>query len=320
VSVGEVQNAKVEVAIGYEQRADAAAAAVLRRLLEVICDNLDGALSGADVEYLHQLRIAVRRSRTVQRQFNGVFPGLDLPGFRSDFRWLQRATGDARDLDVYVDEFDDLRKLVPAALRSDLEPLRLVLARRQLVARAALAVALRSPRFDALASDWERLLESLVELPLEDRPTARRSIGSLTGERVVAVYQRIVSMGGRIDDSSPAESYHELRKKGKELRYLLELFAARVFAADAVDPLVRSLKGLQDLLGRHQDREVQTAMVRSLATEVAGLPGGPEACLAMGVLVDRLAADERAARAEFADRFAVLADDEQRARIADVFR
>jgi CHAD domain-containing protein len=320
VSVGGVQHAKVEVAIGYEQRADAATAAVLRRLLEVVRDNLDGALTGADVEYLHQLRIAVRRSRTVQRQFKGVFPGLDLPGFRSDFRWLQRATGDARDLDVYVDEFDDLRKLVPVALRGDLEPLRLVLARRQLVARAGLAAALCSPRFDALASDWERLLESLVELPLDDRPTARRSIGSLTGERVVAVYQRIVSMGGRIDDSSPAESYHELRKKGKELRYLLELFAARVFEADAVDPLVRSLKGLQDLLGRHQDREIQTTMVRSLATEVAGLPGGPEACLAMGVLVDRLAADERAARAEFAERFALLADDEQRARIADVFR
>jgi CHAD domain-containing protein len=320
VSVGEVQNAKVEVAIGYEQRADAAAAAVLRRLLEVVCDNLDGALSGADVEYLHQLRIAVRRSRTVQRQFKGVFPGLDLPGFRSDFRWLQRATGDARDLDVYVDEFDELRKLVPVAIRGDLEPLRLVLSRRQLAARAGLAAALRSARFDALASDWERLLESLVELPLDDRPTGRRSIGSLTGERVVAVYERIVSMGGRIDDSSPAESYHELRKKGKELRYLLELFAARVFEADDVDPLVRSLKGLQDLLGRHQDREVQTTMVRSLAIEVAGLPGGPEACLAMGVLVDRLAADRRAARAEFAERFAVLADDEQRARIADVFR
>ncbi len=33
-------------------------------------------------------------------------------------------------------------------------------------------------------------------------------------------------MGGAIDESSPAEAYHELRKKGKELRYLLELFGA----------------------------------------------------------------------------------------------
>jgi CHAD domain-containing protein len=314
------QQAKVEVAMGYEQRADAAAAAVLRRLLTVVRDNLPGALAGEDVEYLHQLRIAVRRSRTVQRQFSGVFPGLDLPGLRSDFRWLQRATGEARDLDVYVEEFDQLRALVPGALRDDLEPLQLVLGRRQLAARAGLAATLCSPRFQALAEDWERLLESLVELPLDDRPTARRSIGSLTGERVVAVYEQIVSMGARIDDSSPAESYHELRKKGKELRYLLELFGARVFDAEAVGALVRSLKTLQDLLGRHQDREVQTTMIRSLATEVAGLPGGPQACLAMGALVDRLTAAERAARAEFAERFALLADDDQRARVAGVFR
>jgi CHAD domain-containing protein len=320
MSAGEVQAAKVEVAIGYEQRADAAAAAVLRRLLGVVRDNLAGALVGADVEYLHQLRIAVRRSRTVQRQFNGVFPGLDLPGLRADFRWLQRATGDARDLDVYVEDFDELRALVPAGERGDLEPLRLVLAHRQLAARAGLAGALGSPRFEALAADWEQLLESLVELPLDDRPTARRSIGSLTGERVVAVYERIMSMGAAIDDSSPAESYHELRKKGKELRYLLELFGARVFPSEAVNPFVRSLKGLQEVLGRHQDREVQTAMVRSLATEVAGLPGGPQACLAMGTLLDRLAADERAARAEFGERFAALADGQQRARVADVFR
>jgi CHAD domain-containing protein len=93
-----------------------------------------------------------------------------------------------------------------------------------------------------------------------------------------------------------------------------------VFPPEVVSPLVRSLKGLQEVLGRHQDREVQTAMVRSLATEVAGLPGGARACLAMGMLLDRLAADERAARAEFGERFAALADEQQRAHVAGVFR
>ena len=61
-------------------------------------------------------------------------------------------------------------------------------------------------------------------------------------------------------------------------------------------PLVKSLKGLQDLLGRHQDREVQIAMLRSSAEEVATLPGGGAACMAMGTLVDRLRVDEQAAR------------------------
>jgi inorganic triphosphatase YgiF len=100
-----VTRAKVDVPLAYDVRADAGAVAVLRRLLAVIRDNVDGAIEGSDDEYLHQLRIAVRRSRTVQRQLAGVFPHEDLPGFRSDFRWLQQATGPARDLDVYVTDF-----------------------------------------------------------------------------------------------------------------------------------------------------------------------------------------------------------------------
>jgi CHAD domain-containing protein len=320
MSVTEVKHAKVEVAISYEQRADAAAAAVLRRLLEVVADNLEGALVGEDIEFLHQLRIAVRRSRTVQRQFKGVFPALELPGFRSEFRWLQRATGEMRDLDVYVEQFAELAQLVPERMRGDLEPLELVLVRHRLQARQTLARTLHSLRLRELLRDWERLLELLVELPVEDRHVARRSVGSLTGERVIAVYERVLAMGAHIDADSPAESYHELRKKGKELRYLLELFGQRVFPEDVVDPFVRSLKGLQDLLGRHQDREVQVSMVRSLAGEVAGLPGGPVACMAMGVLVDRLAADELAARREFAERFATLSGDERRAQVAATFR
>src|SRR5205807_10176177 len=114
--------AKIDVPLAYDQRADAAAVAVLRRLLTVIGDNLEGSISGADHEHLHQLRIAVRRSRTVQRQLALVFPPQELPGFRSEFRWLQQATGDARDLDVYVDDLDSLRDLLPPVMRRDLDP------------------------------------------------------------------------------------------------------------------------------------------------------------------------------------------------------
>jgi CHAD domain-containing protein len=314
-----VQKAKVDVSIDPDQRADAAASSVLRRLLVVVADNVDGAIGSEDIEYLHQLRIGVRRSRTVQRQLRGVFPAAELPGFRSDFRWLQRATGDARDLDVYVDGFGSLAKLLPEAVRGDLEPMREVLIEHQSAVHEGLERTLRSRRMAELMDDWERLLESLVELPLEDRPAATRTISEVCGERIAKVYRRIVSHGEQISDSSPAEDFHELRKTGKELRYLLELFGAQLFDDDVVGPLIDSLKDLQELLGRHQDREVQVTMVRSLTSEVAPRPGGGAACLAMGTLVARLRDDELAARRAFAESFAELAAPAQREAISVTF-
>jgi CHAD domain-containing protein len=311
--------AKVDVPLAYDQRADAAAVAVLRRLLGVIRDNVEGAISGEDDEYLHQLRIAVRRSRTVQRQLAGVFPPIELPGFRSEFRWLQQSTGAARDLDVYISDLGSLALLLPERLRPDLAPLRPVLLHSRITARAEMERALRSRRAADLFEDWDRRLETLVELPLDDRPVAPRPIGEVTGERIGRVYRRVVHMGRRIDASSPPEAYHELRKKAKELRYLLELFGLKLFDEEHVAPMVKALKALQDVLGRHQDREVQMAMLRSAADEVATLPGGGPACMAMGVLVDRLGLDEAAARAEFGERFDAFASDEQRKLVEDTF-
>jgi CHAD domain-containing protein len=315
-----VVKAKVDVALAYEQRADAGAVAVMRRLLDVIAENMEGTISGEDPEHLHQLRIAVRRTRTVQRQFKDVFPPDELPGFRAEFRWLQQATGPARDLDVYLEDLDALREMLPQHMRGDLDPLVPVLAHSRLAARADMTRALRSVRAANLFEDWERLLETMVERSAYDRPAADRPVGVVAGKRIRKVYKRIVTMGRAIERDSPAEDYHELRKKGKELRYLLELFGVRLFGEESVTPFIKSLKALQDLLGRHQDREVQIAMLRASAEEVATLAGGGAACMAMGTLVERLRADEQAARDEFAERFAQLAGKPQRALVRETFR
>jgi CHAD domain-containing protein len=182
-----------------------------------------------------------------------------------------------------------------------------------------MAAALASDRAQALLADWEQLLESLVELPVEDRPAATRPVGAVVGKRIRKVYGQMLTMGAAIDDDSPAADYHELRKTGKELRYLLELFAVNLFDEAVVSSSIATLKAVQDVLGRHQDREVQMAMLRSSAVEVATLPGGPAACMAMGVLVDRLSADERAARREFGERFAALTADARREAFAKTF-
>jgi CHAD domain-containing protein len=312
-------SSKVELALAPTQRADAAAGAVLRALLEVMQANLEGTIAGIDSEFLHDFRVSVRRSRSVQREFKKVFSAASLSYFRDEFKWLQQATGDTRDLDVYVLAFHELAELVPQAMQADLGPLLSVLAARRQGARREMARALRSERTSKLLQDWAAFLEDLVELPVADRELAQRPVAEVAAARIVKVYRRMLKMGKAIDPSSPPEDFHALRKRGKELRYLLELFGAPLFEADVVKPMIKALKSLQDVLGRHQDREVQIGLLRSLSDEVASCPGAPAALMAVGVLIERLGADERQARLDFAERFEAFASRSQRKRIKDTF-
>jgi CHAD domain-containing protein len=310
---------KVGVPLTPDSRSDRAAAVVLRGMLEVIEANLDGTIADIDTEFLHDLRVSVRRSRSVQRELKRVFPPDELAHYRAEFRWLQQATGDVRDLDVHVLEFDSMRALVPTGMRDDLDPLLRVLRARRSAARRAMVRALRSKRTVTLLSGWSSFLEGLEAMPVDERPDAPRPIGEVSGERIRKVYRRMLKMGGAIDESSPAEAYHELRKKGKELRYLLELFGVPLFPEEVVKPMIKTLKALQDVLGRHQDREVQISLLRSLGPEVGEASGGGAALMAIGALVARLGEDERAARGEFAGRFAEFSSKEQRRLVKETF-
>ena len=310
---------KIAAPLRANQRADAAAVIVLRALLDVIEANLEGTIADLDSEFLHDLRVSVRRSRAVQRELKGVFAPAELVHFRGEFRWLQQASGDARDLDVHVLEFDSMRELVPEAMRHDLDPLLDVLRARRVQARRSLVRALRSERATGLLSSWRAYLDGLEASPDDERLDAPRPVGDVAGQRIHKVYRQMLRMGRAIDSASPAEEYHELRKKGKELRYLLELFGAPLFDDEVVKPMIRTLKGLQDVLGRHQDREVQVALLRSLAPEVARAEQGEAALMAVGALVARLSEDEQAARGEFAGRFADFASKQQRRLVKETF-
>ena len=142
----------------------------------------------------------------------------------------------------------------------------------------------------------------------------RRAPGSGQGQRL----RRIAAQGGTITPESAPESLHDLRKRAKELRYLLELFGP-LWPEAEIKPRVAALKKLQDTLGRFQDREVQAAMLRSLREEVAAVEDGAAALMAMGLLVERLEQEQSAARAEFAERFAAFAARPQQTLVRTAF-
>jgi CHAD domain-containing protein len=297
-------SSKPAFSLRAEQPAAAAAATMFAGLLRVIEANVPGTLEDVDSEFLHDLRVAVRRTRSLQRQLAAELPD-DLPPFRAEFRRLQQVTGPSRDLDVYVLDFDDFR----ATAGEDLDPLRGLLEERRRREHARMGRALRSERTRRLLADWAAFLATLE---------GGRPIGEVAGERIGKVYRRMVKAGRAIDDASPAEALHDLRKQGKELRYLLEFFAS-LYPDKVIRPMVKTLKALQDTLGRFQDREVQADTLRALREDVVALEDGAAALMAMGLLVEHLERDQVTARTEFAERFAAFSGKDQRALVRKTF-
>jgi CHAD domain-containing protein len=298
-------SAKLNLQLDPAAPATSAAATVFARLLEVIDDNFAGTLEDVDSEFLHDLRVAVRRTRSLQRQFKAIYPER-LEHFREEFKRIQAVTSDLRDLDVYLLDFPALRASLPAQMQGDLDPLRTILEAKRARALRQTRRALKAQRTRDALTEWNEFMRTA--------PTADRSVKSLASHRITSVYRKMVKMGKAIDDDSPAADLHELRKVGKELRYLLEFFAS-LYPPEVVKPFVKTLKGLQDQLGRFQDHEVQANKLRELAPEVKE----PMTLMAMGALVDRFINDEALARLEFADRFAAFASPEQRAIVKEHF-
>jgi len=274
---------------------------ILLHLLQAMETNEDGTLRGLDSEFLHDFRVAVRRTRSALSQVRKVLPKAMSERMRNEFAWLGQITGPTRDLDVYLLTFPAYQASLPAEIRADLEPLHAFLQRQQRQQQRLLARRLNSKRYHTLIAEWREWLEH----PGEDwDENAALPIGRLASERIRKTFQRVLREGAAINDDSPAGDLHELRKTCKKLRYLLEFFQG-LYPAGKLRKLIKALKGLQDNLGTFQDLSVQAESLRQFARQMAaeGI-APPDTLLAMGMLVDHFQQRESACRDEFAERFA----------------
>ena len=272
---------------------------VLRNLADTVEINQPGAVDALDPEFLHELRVAVRRTRSLLSRGRGILPDVVRDQFRDEFGWLGERTGPARDLDVYLLEWDTYVEPLPTGAADTLRPvLREIEGRRQ-AAYEQLARDLRSKRYTALMSDWYRWLDH----DASPGPVGTDPLGPLVVQRITKAQRRLVSDGRKITPSSPPPQLHDLRKDAKKLRYLIECFGS-LFDAKPRKRFVQRLKALQDNLGEHQDAEVHVSQLRELANDLHATSAvDADALLATGQLTEHLEARRRAARAAFVDRF-----------------
>ena len=295
----------VEAEITATMPASVAVARLLLRLLDTLELNVDGVLRDIDTEFLHDLRVAVRRTRSAIKLLGGVLPADLARQYGAEFKWLGDLTTPTRDLDVHLLGFGAMAEQLIAASPADLEPLRVFLARHRAREFRRLAAALRGPRFRAITDDWRKALLEIRDAPAKRRrePTAAELALRTTGH----AFRRIAAHGARITPASAPESLHDLRKRAKELRYLLEFFAP-LHDPVAYRKVVGDLKSLQDCLGDFQDSQVQREEIHALADAIMAERAAPAATLlAMGEIAAKLTVSQAEARADFGRRFARFA-------------
>jgi CHAD domain-containing protein len=272
-------------------------AAALSDFLLTMRENLPGLLDDVDTEFLHDFRVAVRRTRATLKLGRPALPEVMRSRWEPAFKSLGDLTTPVRDLDVYQLDLPAMSRWLVTADPSDLDPLATHLRGHRTAARRSLVRVLRSDTFGRMILEWGEELAGLAGLP-RDGDGEHLTAGRLADRTVSRAYRRVARDGALIRADSPAADLHELRKRCKELRYALEVFAPLVDHA-ARRRAVADLKGLQDVLGRFQDSEVQRQALRGFAEEMMAAGTTAGAMLAMGELIGHLDVEQERARREF---------------------
>lgn len=247
--------------------AGAALAATIAECLRQVERNAVGLreASARDPEWIHQLRIGVRKLRSCLALCTDMVDDAALETLRRDTRWVLDALGTARDLDVFAGE------TLPAALAdlarsgSSSAPVTPALrelgrkaATRRHAADAAALACVTSGRFTRFLLEANRAAGSLADTDAAREPATRFAARVLERRAI-----RLTAAGGALARAGVDER-HAVRIAAKKQRYATECFAS-LFPRRRTRVYREALAGLQQVLGEWNDAAVAPRVVAAIA-------------------------------------------------------
>lgn len=291
---------KKDYALNVDQTVSQASKIIFSQLLHTMEINEQGMIDNIDTEFLHDFRVASRRTRSGITQIKGIIPPDKLDKLKSDFKWLCQISSPTRDLDVYLLKFDHYRHQLSPEIREHLLSLKDFLIKKQQQEHKILVKHVKSKQYQKLKLDWKKLIKRLPELSQQNSKIAIKIVADAC---IWKIYQKLLNDGQAIKFDSPAETLHELRKTGKKLRYLMEFFKT-LYSESSMKKLLAVQKHLQDNLGDFQDFEVQASSLKGFCKQMqAESTISIETIMAIGVLVENLINHQNQVRQEFATVF-----------------
>jgi len=249
--------------------AAAALAAVGADCLRQIGSNIEALYADGGGEFVHQLRVGVRRLRSLIKLVDPAsVPSLEM--LDAELRWIGGTAGAVRDCDVFSKQ--TLQSIAPnltqAAHRRDLGRLRGRITRLRGARDAALHTAIASARTTRLLLDCAAALADIAALPgPAQAPASARALAQTTLDKC---HRRLRKRGKHLR-SLPAAERHSARIAAKKLRYAAEFFSP-LFHRGRASRYIDALSRLQDALGKLNDAAAAEALLETAARATTAAP------------------------------------------------
>ena len=226
---------------------------IIRQRLAALSRTLPGARKG-DVQAVHQARVATRR---IREALPLVARGRTGKSLKKSVRKLTRALGPVRELDVALMNLDQLRNSGDVSEAAIARLRQLITEERQRVG----AEMVRLISHFNLEKFQKKAVEAVAHGPEASGSRDPRRVAAALGRAA----RRAEGLRAAIDNAAGIylpDRLHQVRITVKKLRYALEI--AQDLSGSRATARVRTLKRVQDLLGRMHDLEMLIARTRAV--------------------------------------------------------
>jgi CHAD domain-containing protein len=286
---------------------------ILLRLVDIMQRNTAGSIEGADIEFMHDYRVSIRKTRSALALIKRVLPKDLIKKYKKFFAGLGQLTNPVRDFDVFLVKLDDYKKELAKNKQDQLGPLQRYLIDNRSEAQKHFIEGVKSPQYRQTLNQWRELLEDHTPLdpPLEN---TNKPVFQLANQLIWSTYQTVLQEGNAITEDTPAEAVHELRKTCKKLRYLIEFFQS-LYPAKRVKEVINALKGLQDNLGDFNDYHVHMLILEGF-TEQSSDEVAVNACNKM---IKGLREKQQKTRNHFGERYTTFSSQNNQDEFRELF-
>jgi inorganic triphosphatase YgiF len=227
--------------------------------------NEEGGLQGKDPEFVHQMRVALRRMRSALSLFKDLIPQEYTTTLCEELRWLTGELDAARNWDVFY------QQTLPPILAAfpddaDLQSLATQSGELRRVQDQRAQEAVRAPRYHHLLLQlgaWLYTQPWRTGAGDGNTVAPELPIGEFAAQVLQKRHKKLRQRGHQLTTLPPPER-HQVRIAAKKLRYATDFFAV-LFPRKLAHRYSNTLAALQDVLGILNDAATAMALLQELA-------------------------------------------------------